>query len=395
MAYPPLTLYIHIPWCEKKCPYCDFNSHKKTGSLPEADYIKALCNDFDRDFEFANRVSAKSNQGITEPRQIQSIFIGGGTPSLFDPLSIKTLLEHIKARTNYSPEIEITLEANPGTAEAAKFAGYKEAGVNRLSIGVQSFDDKKLKILGRLHTGRQSHNAITLAKEAGFKNYNVDIMHTLPGQTVADGLRDLETALAFQPPHLSWYELTIERNTVFYSFPPTLPNETIAQDLYELGNQKLDARGLRQYEISAYSTKDRSSSHNLNYWQFGDYLGIGAGAHGKISFSNGEIYRSAKRKQPDRYLRNFLDRSTSAKIDCGFTLIESDQISIEFLLNNLRLRKGFTIELFEQRTNLCFSEISAKVDQMVSKGLMSRVENHITTTPVGFYMIDTILEEFS
>mgnify|MGYP006165818385 CR=1 FL=1 len=395
MAYPPLTLYVHIPWCEKKCPYCDFNSHKKTGSLPEADYIKALCNDFDQDFEIANRVSAKSSQSILEPRQIHSIFIGGGTPSLFNPLSIKTLLEHIKTRTNHNPDIEITLEANPGTAEAEKFAGYREAGVNRLSIGVQSFDDKKLKMLGRLHTGRQSHDAITLAKGAGFNNYNIDIMHTLPDQTVQDGLRDLETALTFKPPHISWYELTIERNTFFYSFPPSLPNETIAQELYELGNKKLDIGGLKQYEVSAYSTKDKSSSHNLNYWQFGDYLGIGAGSHGKISYSNGEIYRSTKKRQPDGYLNDFSNRLTSAKIDPNYTLIESDQISIEFLLNNLRLREGFTTELFEQRTNLRFSTISNKVNQMISKGLMRRVGNQVTTTAVGFYMIDTILEEFS
>lgn len=395
MAYPPLTLYVHIPWCEKKCPYCDFNSHKKTRSLPEADYIKALCNDFDQDFEIANRVSAKSSQSIAEPRQIHSIFIGGGTPSLFNPLSIKTLLDHIKTRTNHNPNIEITLEANPGTAEAEKFAGYREAGVNRLSIGVQSFDDKKLKMLGRLHTGRQSHDAITLAKGAGFNNYNIDIMHTLPDQTVQDGLRDLETALTFKPPHISWYELTIERNTVFYSFPPSLPNETIAQELYELGNKKLDVGGLKQYEISAYSTKDKSSTHNLNYWQFGDYLGIGAGSHGKISYSNGEIYRSTKKRQPDGYLNDFSNRLSSVKIDPNYTLIESDQISIEFLLNNLRLREGFTTELFEQRTNLRFSKISEKVNQMISKGLMRRVGNQVTTTAVGFYMIDTILEEFS
>ncbi|MDA9611761.1 radical SAM family heme chaperone HemW [OM182 bacterium] len=395
MAYPPLTLYVHIPWCEKKCPYCDFNSHKKIGSIPEADYIKALCNDFDRDFGIANRVSAKSSQSIADPRQINSIFIGGGTPSLFDPLSIKILLEHIKTRTNHDPNIEITLEANPGTAEAAKFDGYREAGVNRLSIGVQSFDDIKLKMLGRLHTGRQSYNAITLAKQAGFKNYNIDIMHTLPGQTVKDGLRDLHTALSFKPPHLSWYELTIERNTVFYSFPPPLPNETIAQELYELGNKNLEAGGLRQYEISAYSTKDKPSSHNLNYWQFGDYLGIGAGSHGKISYSDGEIYRLTKKRQPDGYLNDYSDRLNSMEINPNFTLIENDQISIEFLLNNLRLREGFTIELFEQRTNLSFSKISDKVDQMISKGLLRSAGNQVTTTEIGFHMIDTILGEFS
>ena len=395
MALPPLAIYIHIPWCEKKCPYCDFNSHKKVDALPEADYIKALCNDFDRDFEIANRVSPQSNHGLGEPRKIHSIFIGGGTPSLFRPSSIKYLLDHIKSKTSHSPDIEITLEANPGSAEAEKFCGYKEAGVNRLSIGVQSFNDKNLTRLGRLHSGNQSQKAITLAKDAGFINYNIDIIHTLPGQTVENGLRDLETALAFNPPHLSWYELTIERNTVFYSSPPSLPNEIIAQKLFELGTKKLEANGLQQYEISAYCKKEKPSSHNYNYWQFGDYLGIGAGAHGKISYSGGDIYRSIKKKQPNGYLKDFLNPPVSSKNYQNFKLIKADQISIEFLLNSLRLREGFSVELYEQRTNLDFSQIAHTVDKMISKGLMRRVENNITTTDTGFSLIDTILGEFS
>ena len=395
MALPPLAIYIHIPWCEKKCPYCDFNSHKKVGALPEADYIQALCNDFDRDFEIANRVSPKSIRNIAESRRIYSIFIGGGTPSLFSPSSIKHLLDHIKFKTSHSPDIEITLEANPGSAEAAKFCGYREAGVNRLSIGVQSFDDENLIKLGRLHSGAQSEKSITLAKDAGFINYNIDLIHTLPSQTVENGLRDLETALAFNPPHLSWYELTIERNTVFYSSPPILPNETIAQKLFELGNKKLEAGGLQQYEISAYCKKKKASFHNYNYWQFGDYLGIGAGAHGKISYGDGSIYRSVKKKQPNGYLKDFLSPSVSFGNYPNFSLIETNQVSIEFLLNSLRLREGFSIELFEQRTNLAFSQIAHTVDRMISKGLMHRVGNQITTTRTGFFLIDTILGEFS
>ena len=281
LELPPLSLYIHIPWCIKKCPYCDFNSHELQTSLPEAEYVEALCQDFDRDFEFCG------------DRPIHSIFIGGGTPSLFQAKSFDSLLQHIQSKTALSDKLEITLEANPGTAEARKFSDYFSAGINRLSLGIQSFDNKQLQNLGRIHSSDESRKAIQFARAAGFDNYNLDLMHGLPGQTLESAMSDLQSAIDFEPRHISWYQLTIEPNTVFYTRPPILPTEPVLNEVEEAGIVLLKQNSFQRYEVSAYSQSNSQSQHNLNYWEFGDYLGIGAGAHGKITMpdSNAIIHQ--------------------------------------------------------------------------------------------------------
>ncbi len=307
LAQPPLSLYIHIPWCVKKCPYCDFNSHEfgaHEACVPEERYIAALCADFDADYTLAC-----GGDTVEKRRPIYSIFIGGGTPSLFSARAFDTLLQHIASTQHAgwleSPELEITLEANPGTLEAGRFAEFRAAGINRLSLGVQSFADAQLTRLGRIHDGAQARRAIDSARAAGFDNFNLDLMHGLPEQSLKDALADLESALSFEPPHLSWYQLTIEPNTVFYSKPPPLPSESILTSVQDAGHALLSARGLEQYEVSAYArSSSLQSRHNFNYWQFGDYLGIGAGAHGKISLADGsQPLRTRKHRQPDHYLR--------------------------------------------------------------------------------------------
>lgn len=377
LELPPLSLYIHIPWCVKKCPYCDFNSHEIQASLPEEEYVKILCQDFDRDFEFCGN------------RSIHSIFIGGGTPSLFQAKSFEKILQHIQSRARLAGNIEITLEANPGTAEAQKFADYRLAGINRLSLGVQSFDDEQLQNLGRIHTSAESRSAIDFAREAGFENFNLDLMHGLPGQDVEAALADLQTALSFAPRHISWYQLTIEPNTVFYARPPTLPAESILATLEEAGIARLEQSFFQRYEVSAYSQKDYQSQHNVNYWEFGDYLGIGAGAQGKITQADKQsIIRTQKHRQPNHYLQN------SIKADVKVRDIVLADRPLEFLLNALRLRRGFTEAMFQARTGLPFSTIEKKVEYLLSSELLQHKDGWISASDKGFRLLNSLLQEF-
>lgn len=379
LELPPLGLYIHIPWCVRKCPYCDFNSHEANGALPESDYVRALCEDFDQDFEFI--------QG----RSIHSVFIGGGTPSLFSADAYHHFFEHLRNRAAFAPDCEITLEANPGTAEAAKFAAYRDAGINRLSLGIQSFDDAQLKTLGRIHSADDARTAIEIARSAGFDNFNLDLMFGLPDQSAAQALQDLREAIEFRPTHLSWYQLTIEPNTVFYNYPPQVPEEEPILEIQELGLQLLEARSYARYEVSAYAQPGRASLHNLNYWQFGDYLGIGAGAHGKVSkIANGvlTVGRTRKIKQPKHYLVSSVNRCAEQQS------LKASDLPLEFLLNALRLKRGFSESLFEQRTGVPFSTIGKQVEYLISQGLLARDELLVRPTDKGYVLLNSVLEEF-
>ena len=377
LELPPLSLYLHVPWCIRKCPYCDFNSHEFQGALPEDDYINALCADLDSELERVNG------------RTLQSIFIGGGTPSLLGSDSYARLLDHIAQRIGLDKNAEVTLEANPGTAEAERFAGYRKAGINRLSLGIQSFDDRQLSKLGRIHDSAQAKRAIGIARDAGFENFNLDLMHALPEQTIDAALEDLQSALEFEPRHLSWYQLTIEPNTVFYRRPPPLPADELVSEMQLQGQQLLSEHGLHQYEVSAYARPDSASLHNLNYWRFGDYLGIGAGAHGKLTDTeNNSILRTRKKKQPGHYLQSNLERSSECMA------ISEEDMPLEFLLNALRLREGFTIQQFESRTGLAFSAIGKRVEYLQSKHLLEVDGERISTSTRGYQLLNSVLEEF-
>ena len=379
LELPPLSLYIHIPWCVKKCPYCDFNSHEASQSLPEAEYVNALISDFENDW---SRI---------EPRQIHSIFIGGGTPSLFSANSFAVLLKNIRTISGYAEDIEITLEANPGTAEAEKFRAFREIGINRLSIGIQSFEDQQLKNLGRIHSSDESKQSIEIALQSGFDDFNLDLMHGLPGQTTEAALADIKTALSYRPTHLSWYELTIEPNTVFYSKPPSLPDDSLTAELQSNGRAFLDQSNYKQYEVSAYAKENRQSQHNINYWSFGDYIGIGAGAHGKLSDQKSNaIFRTRKHKQPQHYLRSELSRVAEI-----LEVIEADR-PLEFLLNALRLRRGFRQSEFEQRTGVPFSTIAKKVESLSNSGMLAldKADSRVRATDKGYQLLNSVLVEF-
>lgn len=379
LELPPLSLYIHIPWCVKKCPYCDFNSHEASQSLPEAEYVNALISDFENDW---SRI---------EPRQIHSIFIGGGTPSLFSANSFAVLLKNIRTISGYAEDIEITLEANPGTAEAEKFRAFREIGINRLSIGIQSFEDQQLKNLGRIHSSDESKQSIEIALQSGFDDFNLDLMHGLPGQTAEAALADIKTALSYRPTHLSWYELTIEPNTVFYSKPPSLPDDSLTAELQSNGRAFLDQSNYKQYEVSAYAKENKKSQHNINYWSFGDYIGIGAGAHGKLSNQKSNaIFRTRKHKQPQHYLRSELSRVAEI-----LEVIEADR-PLEFLLNALRLRRGFRQAEFEQRTGVPFSTIAKKVESLSNSGMLAldKADSRVRATDKGYQLLNSVLVEF-
>jgi len=376
LRLPPLSLYIHIPWCIRKCPYCDFNSHKADQSLPETQYIDALLEDLDQDLLWV--------QG----RKIESIFFGGGTPSLFSAAAYEQLFVGLRQRLTFSDSVEITLEANPGTFEAEKFAAYRQLGINRLSIGIQSFQPQHLQKLGRVHDRDQALNAIRLAKQAGFDNFNLDLMHGLPGQTVTQAMDDLETALSFEPRHLSWYQLTIEPNTEFYKRPPRLPEDDTLWDIQEAGFQRLEQQGFEHYEISAFCQPGNAARHNLNYWQFGDYLGIGAGAHGKITLAQqGTIIRSHKTRLPKDYL------NADKRFLAGTHTIEAAEIGLECLMNALRLKQGITVQQFEQRTGLPLSAVEQPLQRARELGLLT-LDQAIYATEKGQQYLNELLALF-
>ncbi|PSU79057.1 YggW family oxidoreductase [Photobacterium phosphoreum] len=377
---PPLSLYVHIPWCVQKCPYCDFNSHALKTELPELDYIDALIDDLETDL--------MAYQLINGQRPLHSIFIGGGTPSLISPTEIGRLLAAIETRIPFSDNIEITMEANPGTVEAGRFEGYRHAGVNRISIGIQSFQDDKLQRLGRIHGSQEAIKAIELAKSAGLNSFNTDLMHGLPDQSIADAISDLKQAIALDPPHLSWYQLTIEPNTLYYSKPPTLPDDDDLWDIFEQGHALLTAAGYQQYEISGYSKVGKQCQHNLNYWRFGDYLGIGCGAHGKISFDDGRIIRTVKVKHPRGYLhadKPYLSEQIS---------VADSERSFEFFMNRFRLLEACPKQDFIDRTGLPLTTIEANIDWAIEQNYLHDNGDHWQITEHGKLFLNDLLAAF-
>ena len=376
---PPLSLYIHLPWCVKKCPYCDFNSHTYDSGLPEAEYVSALIADLE------------SQLPSIWGRKVISVFIGGGTPSLFSAESIHKIISTVRSHLNCLPNMEITMEANPGTVEQEKFNGFYAAGINRLSIGVQSFSDEKLKALGRIHNAGEAHNAVAVARKAGFENINLDLMFGLPGQSVAEGLADLQQAIDLAPQHISWYQLTIEPNTEFYSKPPTTPEDDDVWELQQQGQALLASAGYLQYEVSAYAKSNQQCLHNLNYWQFGDYLAIGAGAHGKISRSdNGEIKRYWQLRQPKAYMQAAVAEKTSAS-----EVLEEQQIVFEFMLNALRLKQGFDMATLISHTGLSAGLIAQTCEQAVQDGMLEKKDGGFAATAHGYLFLNDLLNRFS
>ena len=371
---PPLSLYIHVPWCVRKCPYCDFNSHAVKGEIPEHAYLNALLDDLDQDLS------------LVRERPIETVFIGGGTPSLMSGAFYHRLFERLRERLTFSPEAEITLEANPGTLETGRFESFREAGINRLSIGVQSFDPAQLKTLGRIHDRASAHSAIEAARKAGFDNFNVDLMHGLPGQTPSQALDDLQAALSYQPRHLSWYQLTIEPNTEFFSRPPALPDDDRLWEIYQRGGDLLRRAGLDDYEVSAWSLPGAQSRHNLNYWTFGDYLALGAGGHGKVSLADGRILRYWKTRQPDAYLNRIGSRTA------GSEAIEPEDRPLEFMMNVLRLKSGTEEQLYSERTGLPLSSIAVKLEQLRNENLI--VPDRLQATAQGQRYLNSLLEHF-
>ncbi len=378
MSLPPLSLYIHIPWCVRKCPYCDFNSHAAPEQLPEDAYVQALLDDLD------------SELPLIQGRPLQSIFIGGGTPSLFSAQAIGQILQGVAARTPFADDIEITLEANPGTFELARFEGFRNAGVNRLSIGVQSFNAEHLQRLGRIHNPVEALAAARAAVEI-FPRVNLDLMHGLPEQTPAEAMDDLQQALEINPGHLSWYQLTIEPNTEFHARPPSLPLDEALWDIQEQGQALLEKTGYRQYEISAYARPGQQARHNLNYWQFGDYIGIGAGAHGKISRFDAtgqlQIQRRHKQRQPKGYFDPALRLA-------GQEVIAADERAFEFMLNALRLTDGVRAELFRERTGLSLEHIEPLLQQARQRGLLVEAPSRLAPTLQGRLFLNDLLELF-
>lgn len=377
---PPLSLYIHIPWCLRKCPYCDFNSHGRPTALPERDYVTALLSDLDREAE------------RTAERTIETVFIGGGTPSLFAPESIARLLCGVAERVTLSDTAEITLEANPGTVEAVKFRGFRAAGINRLSLGIQSFDDRMLQRLGRVHDGAEALRAVDIARAAGFDNLNLDLMFGLPAQDVAAALADLTTAIGLGPEHVSWYQLTLEPGTAFFKQPPVLPDDETTWQIQQQGQCALAEAGYRQYEVSAYARDGRQCRHNLNYWHFGDYLGIGAGAHGKITDGlQGRVVRTAKVRSPEVYLglRTGTDAPTSEHE------IVADERRLEFLMNQLRVRAGFREEAFPLCTGLPLDALEPALSGCVADGLLEREHGVIRCSEHGWQFLTDVLGRFA
>ena len=374
----PLSLYVHLPWCVEKCPYCDFNSHEVQGELPEQTYIDAL---------FRN---VEDQLPSFWGRRIDTMFIGGGTPSLFSGASVERLMSGLRARLGFVANMEVTLESNPGTADASNYAAYREAGINRLSIGVQSLDSEHLKTLGRIHSADEAIAAIAIAKQAGFERINADLMYGLANQTVAQALDDLRQLIDQDIEHISWYQLTIEPNTVYYSKPPAhLPDNDFIMDIQQAGAELLRSAGYRQYEISAWAKPGAECQHNLNYWQFGDYVGIGAGAHGKITdFNEERIYRTRMRKQPDHWLQ------ANSDLMAERTAIAREDLALEFFLNVLRLNQGAPKNYLFERTGLMSERIQAPLDQALQKGLLAQHPDNFVATELGRNYLNDLLALF-
>ena len=376
----PLSLYIHLPWCTRKCPYCDFNSHEGFTESLQQPYIDALLADLD------------SQQAWWRDRPIESIFIGGGTPSLFEGRWLGTLLEGVSKRATLSRHVEITLESNPGSAESSRFAEYRTAGVNRLSIGVQSFDDRALHALGRIHSGNEARRALDMVATAGFQRWNIDLMHGLPGQDAQSGAADLTEAVGRSAGHISWYQLTIERNTRFWSAPPALPNESELESIQQAGEAILADAGLDQYEVSAFSREGEESRHNMNYWRFGDYIGLGAGAHGKISLPDGTIIRTQRTRKPADYLA--VTTSSPLSPPQGVAISPAEKIT-EFAMNTLRLTSGVPLSHFTQTTGATLEQLTAAAKTAVSRGWLEAPDTgHFVTTPLGYQFLDSVIETF-
>lgn len=371
---PPLSLYLHIPWCVQKCPYCDFNSHALKGEVPHDDYVAHLLADLDADIP------------LTAGRRIETIFIGGGTPSLLSAHAMQTLLDGVRARLPVSADAEITMEANPGTVEADRFSGYQRAGVNRISIGVQSFSAEKLERLGRIHGPQEAKRAAQLATGLGLRSFNLDLMHGLPDQTLEQALDDLRQAIALNPPHLSWYQLTIEPNTLFASRTPVLPDDDALWDIFEQGDQLLTAAGYQQYETSAYAKPGYQCQHNINYWRFGDYLGVGCGAHGKLTQPDGRILRTVKTKHPRGYMQGrYLDKQYQ---------VVNDELPFEFFMNRFRLLEAAPREEFAIYTGLEESSIRPQLDQAINSGYLLETDAHWQITEKGKLFLNSLLELF-
>jgi oxygen-independent coproporphyrinogen-3 oxidase len=377
LKLPPLALYVHFPWCVKKCPYCDFNSHTLQDALPVEAYLQALLDDLD------------AQLGAVQGRELISIFLGGGTPSLFPPESIGRLLEGVRGRVALVPDAEITLEANPGTVERGHFAGYRAAGVNRVSLGAQSFGAAQLEKLGRIHSVAETCRAAEELHAAGLGNFNLDLMVGLPAQDAAGAEADVRAALALQPAHLSHYQLTLEPGTVFGGRPPAdLPEPDVAADMQQAGHELLAAAGFRQYEVSAWARAGASCRHNLNYWRFGDYLGIGAGAHGKLTDTAGRIERTQREREPRRYL------ARGARGPASSTVVREAELPFEFMMNALRLSDGFPLPLFEERTGLAWEAVTERVALLQQRGLMEVSATHCRATEHGRRFLNDCLLAF-
>ena len=373
---PPLALYVHVPWCVRKCPYCDFNSHETRGELPESGYVEALIADLDHALP------------LVWGRRVYTVFFGGGTPSLLSAQAVDAVLSAIRARVPLAVDAEVTLEANPGTFEAEKFAGFRAAGVNRLSIGIQSFDPRHLKALGRIHDDVQAERAIEIAREH-FTNFNLDLMYALPGQTLAEASADVRHALKYDPPHLSIYHLTIEPNTYFHNHPPAVPESDAAADMQCEIQSLTQAAGYEHYETSAYARPGRRSRHNVNYWSFGDYLGIGAGAHSKLSFPD-RILRQARYRQP----REYMTRVAAGGAVQTEHEVPGRDIPFEFMMNALRLNDGFPVSLFEERAGLPLTYALKGLDEAERRGLIVRDHRHVAPTELGRRFLNDLLQIF-
>lgn len=387
LAAPPLCVYVHIPWCVRKCPYCDFNSHSFEGELPEAEYLDALVQDLNFD------------KALAQGRPINSVFFGGGTPSLMSVHTIGTILNRIDRDLGLAADAEITLEANPSTAEQSRFSGYRAVGVNRLSIGVQSFDERHLRQLGRIHSSREALAAASMARKAGFERLNLDLMHGLPDQGAAEACADLRQAIALAPEHISWYQLTIEPNTQFYNDPPLLPLEDSLADIQTQGEALLAQAGYRQYEVSAYARPGEAARHNLNYWQYGDYLGLGAGAHSKVTHPDqNRISRIWKTRQPGHYLAS---QSRVPKFSehnnpyaAGVEVLTPEARPLDFLLNALRLNSGVASQLFPERTGLSLQALDPQWSELQDKGLVERQPDRLMATELGRRFLNDLLAHF-